>query len=296
MDNKYKFQELLGDILEVARVQGNQLGMNEIRELFGDMNLSESQYEHIFAYLAANQIAIKGYAAGESEYTKAVQNEREREREAKEEERKGEKKADDKKQDNFHNREEDSAYLRMYLEDLREIKEISPEEEQLLIDKIVEGDHFSRNRYIEGKLHYVVKIAAEYKDCGVSMEDLIQEGNMGLLSFLEALSELRVKKQEKAVAADYIKKFMEAAISEQKENSSFEKEILKKINFIRDAAAELAQDLGREADIHELAGYVNMTEKEIDDIIHMSVEGVNLEEHHSSLEGQHDHDHFGHQH
>ncbi len=279
MDNKNKFQEMLGDILEVARVQGNQLGMNEIKTLFGDMNLNESQYEHIFAYLAANHIAIKGYVAGESEYTKALQKEQEKEEEVLEQ---PEGQENSKKTRNTDSHAEDSAYLKMYLEDIKGIKPSTPEEENILIDKIIKGDDIAKNRYIEGNLYFVVKIAEEFKNRGVSMEDLIQEGNIGLISSLEALTGIGEAAQVKAAVTDFIRKSVEAAIAEQNDSSSFEKSIISKLNYIRDAADELAEDLGREADIHELAGYINMTEKEIADVINMSVEGVKLDHKHKS--------------
>ena len=75
MEDKNKFQDMLKDVLEVARVQGNELGMNEIKEFFGGMGLNESQYEHIFAYLAANYIKVKGYVNTKAfdEYKEAVE-------------------------------------------------------------------------------------------------------------------------------------------------------------------------------------------------------------------------------
>ncbi len=290
MDNKNKFQEMLGDILEVARVQGNQLGMNEIKDLFGDMNLNESQYEHIFAYLAANHIAIKGYVAGESEYTKALQKEQEKEEEVLDQ---PEGQGNSKKTGRTDTRAEDSAYLKMYLEDIKAMKQSTAEEEKILIDKIINGDDIAKNRYIEGNLHFVVKLAEEFKNRGVSMEDLIQEGNIGLISSLESISGIGEAGQVKAVVTDFIRKFMEAAITEQNDSSSFEKSIISKLNYIRDAADELAEDLGREADIHELAGYINMTEKEIADVINMSVEGVKLDHKHGSKGSRPEDDHSG---
>lgn len=305
MDSKNKFQEMLGDILEVARVQDNRLGMNEIKDLFGDMNLSEAQYEQIFAYLAAHHITIQGYAAGESEYTKAIQKELEQGGIEEDKTDKAEEDSADRHKSSVH--DEDSVYLKMYLEDLKEITQSTPEEEISLIDKIIKGDDFARSRYIEGKLHYVVKIAEEYKNLGVSMEDLIQEGNIGLISALESMSELGNSIRGKDMVTDFIRKFMEAAIEEQNESSSFENNIIKKINYIRAGADELAEDLGREADIHELAGYIKMTEQEISDILRMSVEGIKIDNkqgskgghpedgHHDHTDG-HDHSHPGCQH
>lgn len=283
MDNKNKFQEMLGDVLEVARVQGNQLGINEIKSLFGDTDLNEEQYEHIFAYLAANHIKIKGYVETESEYTKAVlDSEISEEMEYNQDEEEND--IEDEKKQSASKHGEDSAYLKMYLEDLKEINESTPEEENILIEKIIKGDDFAKNRYIEGNLHYVVKLAEDYRNQGVSMEDLIQEGNIGLISSLEAASDLKDSEQGKAMVTGFIRKYMEAAIEEQKESSSFENVMIKKINYIRDAANELAEDLGREASIHELAGYIKLPEEEIADILKMTVDGVKVDSKHGHTE------------
>jgi RNA polymerase primary sigma factor len=182
----------------------------------------------------------------------------------------------------------------MYLEDIKDIKEGTHEEEEVLLGKIAKGDQLAKNRYIEANLHYVVRLAAEYKNQGVTMEDLIQEGNIGLISALESAADLTESSQGKEIVTDFIRKSMEAAILDQKENSSFEKDVLKKINYIRDAADELAEDLGREATIHELSGYIKLTEKEITDILKMSGEGVKLEEDHDHTHKSHGH--TGHEH
>jgi len=273
MDDKNKFQEMLRDILEIARVHGNRLEVNEIKKMFGDMSLTETQYEQIFAYLAANHINIKGYIAKESEYTKVLEQTNAEE--------KNEQSKEDKSTEN-NVQDEDSSYLEMYLKDIEDIKKITPDEETILLGKIIKGDDIAKNRYIEGNLHYVVELAKEYRNQGVSLEDLIQEGNMGLISSLETVSQLSDTNQVKDRVTDYIKKFMETAIQKKKENTNFEKSLVDKINRIRDAAEKLAEELGRKANIHELAEYIKMPEKEIDDVINMATEGIKIEKKHSS--------------
>ena len=286
MGNKDRFQEMLRDILEVAKVQGNRLSVSEIKSLFGDMELNNTQYDHIFAYLAANHISIKGYVATESEYSKALKNESKQEEDSEyepENARDGESNTitEEFKQRETHRLKEDSVYLKMYLEDLGAMKEITSEEEISLLDNILKGESFAKNRYIEANLHYVVKIAQEYMKQGVSIEDLIQEGNMGLISALETVSGITDYKQLKELVTEYIRRFMVAAIEEQRESSSFEDTIVKKINYIQDAANELAEDLCREANIHELAAYVKMPEEELADIINIATESIKIDNGHT---------------
>lgn len=271
---------MLADILEVARVQGNRLKAPEIRKMFGDMELSEEQYEQIFAYLSAYHIKIEGYVDSVTEYTKAVlQEERtENPRNDNREEKHGRVRRKGPVQEKSRplQKEEDSVYLKMYLEDLQVISDVTQAESVHLVDKISEGDSLAKNRFIEGNLRYVVEIADRYRNQGVTLEDLIQEGNIGLMNALENLPELTDKSKWKDFITGYVKQSVEASINERKESRDFENKILEKTKLINDAAKELAEDLGRKADIHELAECTKLSEKEIEDILNMYADSDSL--------------------
>jgi len=281
MDDKNKFQEMLADIVEVARVEGDRLSRKEIRTLFGDMELTDTQYEHIFAYLAANHIKIEGYVETVTEYTRAVQEDENRE-----EDKQIEEKQKDGSDENHIGEavtnnlvDEDSIYLKMYLKDLEAIKISTPKEEQGLIEQILKGDSYAKNRFIEVNLRYIVQIASDYRNQGITLEDLIQEGNIGFLTSLESLQELIEKEKWKEFITDYVKRFIEAAIDEEKDSNSFENEIVEKSKYINDVANELALDLGREANINELAASTKLSVDEIQDILNMSVDAVKVNNH-----------------
>lgn len=280
MSDANKFHEMLSDIMEVARVQGNQLTMEDIKSLFGEMNLTDEQYDHIYAYLAASKIKIKGYVDSSSLYTDAVIEEKL----SKEHPDEGAVDPDsvehtqDKKVIAFQ--EEDSVYLKMYLEDLDAIQDCTLEEESRLMEQIKKGDSYAKQRYIEGNLRNVVKIAKEYRNQGVTLEDLIQEGNMGLMDSLEHLSDFLEEKLVQERIYEHIRRFIEAAINEQRDSSSFGNSIVEKTSFLNNAAKDLLEDLGREADIHELAAYTKLSEAEIKDILSMSGDAVKVNSHH----------------
>lgn len=284
MSDANRFHEMLSDIMEVARVQGNQLTMEDVKSLFGDMNLTEEQYDHIYAYLAANKIKIKGYVNSASLYTEAINQEKIKEEQLDKEVT--EQKASIPAQDKNTLQEEDSVYLKMYLEDLEGIKDCTPEEESILIDHIMKGDVPAKQRYIEGNLRNVVKIAKEYRNQGVTLEDLIQEGNIALMDALEHLQEFWKKEAIGEQITQYVRNFIEAVINEEKESSSFGSSMVDKTNFLNSAAKELAEDLGRDADIHELAGYTKLPEKEIKDILSMSGDAVKISIHHHRKDGK----------
>lgn len=273
MNNKDKFQEMLADILEVAKVQGNKLSVQEIKSLFGGMDLNDQQFEQIFAYLAAYHIKIEGYVEGVTEYTKALEKNDIPEDPDIE--------TEPIKDDDNDIKEVDSIYLKMYLEDLEAIKDCSDEENLTLIKQICEHDDYAKNRFIEGNLRFVVELAKEYRNQGSTLEDLIQEGNIGFLNSVDCLSSLQDIDQWKHFVSNYIREAIEAALKEQKDSNNFENSIVNKTKFLNDAANELAEDLGRKADIHELAAYTNLSLKEIGDILNMSVDAVALGSHDS---------------
>ncbi len=297
MEDKNKFQEMLKDVLEVARVQGNELGMNEIKELFGDMGLTEEQYEHIFAYLAAAHITVKGYVKTRvfDDYKEAIQEEEvkeEAEEEKAEEEKAEEEKEpaeeeevtsddkEEKKKDKVQAQGADSQYLKMYLQDLDAVKPANEAEFCLLLQAVREKKENVKERFIEVQLIKVVEIAKLYQNRGVTLEDLIQEGNIGLLCAVETLYTDTVLENETDFIEGYIRNAMEEIIYESTESSSFEKEMIEKIDYIRKASEDLKEELGREGNIHELSRYVKMSEEELIDIINMSVDGVKLSKKH----------------
>lgn len=287
MEDKNKFQEMLKDVLEVARVQGNELGMNEIKELFGDMGLTEEQYEHIFAYLAAAHITVKGYVKTKvfDDYKEAIQEEEvkeeaEEEKEPAEEEEVTADEKEEKKKDKVQAQGADSQYLKMYLQDLDAVKPANEAEFRLLLQAVREKKENVKERFIEVQLIKVVEIAKLYQNRGVTLEDLIQEGNIGLLCAVETLYTDTVLENEMDFIEGYIRNAMEEIIYESTESSSFEKEMIDKIDYIRKASEDLKEELGREGNIHELSRYVKMSEEELIDIINMSVDGVKLSKKH----------------
>jgi RNA polymerase primary sigma factor len=282
MSDKNKFQEMLKDILEVARVQGNVLTMEEIKSLFGDIELNDNQYEHIFAYLAAHHIKIHGYVGTISEYSKALEDENKETDENIEELTEVEATDVDsidelKLSSKVKSTEIDSIYLRMYLEDLNAIKESTPEEEEDLIHKIINDNDVAKSRYIEINLKNVIDIAKEYVNKGLTLEDLIQEGNIGLITGVDQLSSLSLSVANgKVMVMDYVRRFIEAAIEDHNDVNSFANTVIQKTKYLNEAANELAEDLGREADITELANYTKLSVQEIKDVLNMSVDVVKV--------------------
>lgn len=283
MDDKIKFQEMLLDILEVAKVQGNQLGMNEIKSMFGDISLSEEQYEHIFAYLAAHNIKIKGYIEKANEYTNAVKEDvarNEEEQDPKLEQSDGKNECTEKQKAKVE--QEDSVYLKMYLEDLEGVPAEAEGEIQQLIKSMREGDLSGKTRFLEVYLRTVIELAQGFKNRGVILEDLIQEGNIGLMCGVEKAFTDTNPGEEIEYINNSIRNYMELAISEELESEDFEKRVVDKVSYIKQAVKELEENLLRGVTIDELTAYLKMPKEEVVDILNMSVDAVELSQDHNN--------------
>lgn len=75
--------------------------------------------------------------------------------------------------------------LETYLKDINKIKLLSAQEEKILAEKIRAGDQQAREEMIKANLRLVVNIAKKYNNCGLPFQDLIEEGNVGLLKAVE---------------------------------------------------------------------------------------------------------------
>ncbi len=80
---------------------------------------------------------------------------------------------------------DDANILTMYLKDINRIPLLSKEEELSLAKRVVAGDEFARKRMIESNLRFVVNVAKKYQNQGLPLIDLINEGNIGLMTALE---------------------------------------------------------------------------------------------------------------
>jgi len=250
MLDKSKFLEMLTSIVEIARTQDNTLSQEEIKEYFKGMELEAEHYDHIYAFLAENQITVKGFLYTPPAEQLEVSTEEE-----------GEAK-------------EDSKFLKMYLEDLESITRVSAGEEEVLLKQLISGEESAVKALTENWLFKVVDIARTFEGKGALLEDLIQEGNMGLLDGIQDL----LGRKESIDGAEYLKESIERAmmdyIDELNDGDDWSNTVVAKMNLLSEAAKYLAEELGRVATIKELSEYTKMSEEEIEDILSLSLDAV----------------------
>ena len=165
--------------------------------------------------------------------------------------------------------DDEEAYLKEYLEDLKAFKKEAEGERENLYEKVAWGDEIARQRLIELYLLEVVEIAKEMYHPEVFLGDLIQEGNVGLILGIEMISG---KDGAHEFIVSQIKESIQALIEEHTELKNRDKKMVEKVSLLDESITNLTEELGRKVSIDELAVYMGMDEEEILDILKLTGE------------------------
>jgi RNA polymerase primary sigma factor len=170
----------------------------------------------------------------------------------------------------------DDDSVRMYLREIGRIPLLSTEEEVRLAKRISKGDKVAKKRLAEANLRLVVSIAKKYIGRGLSLLDLIQEGNTGLM---RAVEKFDYKKGFKfsTYATWWIRQAITRAIADQARTIRIPVHMIETINKLIRVQRQLVQDLGREPTPEEIAQEMGLDIDKIEHIIKISQETVSLE-------------------
>ena len=150
-----------------------------------------------------------------------------------------------------------SDFIRMYLRDASKYPLLTFEEETDLGKRIAEGDREARNRLINSNLRLVVSIARRYQGRGLSLLDLIQEGNIGLMKAVEKYDYTKGYKFS-TYATWWIRQGVTRAIADGSRQIRIPVHMFELINRIDKTARELNLTLGRDATDAEIASKLSM--------------------------------------
>lgn len=165
----------------------------------------------------------------------------------------------------------DDVY-QLYLEEIAAIRPMDAEEETQLLTRFNDGDTTVRSRLMEGYLPFLAEIAKTYENQGLPLGDLVQEANVALIMAVDQYQEGDLKEQVKSLAEEMIK----AALEEQGLEVKVEEEMLARVNVLKEVSKRMAEELGREATVTELAEKMKMTEDEIKDIMKLTLDAMSV--------------------
>lgn len=273
MQEQEKFKEGLSALLELAKAQNDTLTMDEIKEVFQDIVLEEDKFEPIYAYLAANKITVRNYVGKKTDYLMQDSTE-----DLGIPDSGSKENSESEKKSPFEQKEE--AYIQMYLSDISAVNPCGEDEFNELLQRLKNGEEEAGKRITEGHLGQVVTIANQYRNHGILIGDLIQEGNLGLMYAVAELKELKDFRQSKDFMDKRIRTAIETAIEEQKGEQMLENDVLLKVDKLSQAAKQLEEELGRHPEVKEVAEFMKLTEEEVRDLVRLSKDLLDADHHH----------------
>lgn len=166
--------------------------------------------------------------------------------------------------------------VRMYLREIGKVPLLSADEETRLAKKIVAGDKVAKKKLAEANLRLVVSIAKKYIGRGLSLLDLIQEGNTGLLRAVEKF-DYRKGYKFSTYATWWIRQAITRAIADHARTIRIPVHMVETINKMIRVQRQLVQELGREPSVDEVAKEMGTTKEKVEHIMKISQETVSLE-------------------
>ncbi|NCD68316.1 sigma-70 family RNA polymerase sigma factor [Mucilaginibacter agri] len=160
----------------------------------------------------------------------------------------------------------ETASLNQYLSDIAKIPMVTPQEEVTLTQKIREGDQAALERLTTANLRFVVSVAKQYQSSGLTLGDLINEGNVGLVKAAKRFDETKGFKFI-SYAVWWIRQSILAAINDQSRMVRLPANKVGDIARIAKAASQLEQQFERQPTPEELAETLEITADKVSDTL-----------------------------
>lgn len=235
MNREIEFGKTLEEVKKRARAQQNFITKTEVEEAFSALSLSAEQMEMVYAYLRENKIGVDVPVDMDS-----------------------------------YLEEEERNYLDSYLEALQALPKVTDGEREAITLSAMAGDADAINRLTELMLPEVPQIAKLYTGQGVSLEDLIGEGNVALSVGVTMLGALEHAKEAQGMLGKMVMDAMEDCIAASEAEEKSDQKIADKVNRVADAANALQEELRRKVTVEELMEESGLSRKAIEDAIRIS--------------------------
>lgn len=172
----------------------------------------------------------------------------------------------------------ESKNLKHYLSEIAKFPVFSEEEERELARRARQGDKDAMRKLIESNLRFVVSYVKKYRGMGLSMLDLINEGNLGLI---EAARRYDPNRNVRFIsyAVWWIRQAVIHALTQSARIYYLPQKISVQILLMNKKIAELKTELGRDPSREEIARAMGLSEEEVEDLQALSERDVHLSDH-----------------
>lgn len=289
-DKGQALENLKDEILKKSQA-GERIDQDALQMKAEKLHLTDEEEDALFNWCEENDIFIDLKDSSEDELDaldEAEDEESEAEEAALEEEETGEETeaqaeeaADDSVPDPYievNRRTGTSDSVRHYLQQIGRVPLLTASEEHEIAVKARGGDQQARQKLISSNLRLVVSIAKKYQNRGLAFQDLIQEGNIGLMHAVEKFDPDRGFRFS-TYASWWIQQSMIRAIADQSRDIRLPVHMGEQITKVRRAQRELTQENNREPTYAEIARRVGngMTPEHVEEVLKIAQEPVSLE-------------------
>ena len=170
----------------------------------------------------------------------------------------------------------ETASLDKYLQEIGRVELITAEEEVILAQKIKQGDRYALEKLTKANLRFVVSVSKQYQNQGLSLPDLINEGNLGLIKAAQRFDETRGFKFI-SYAVWWIRQSILQALAEQSRIVRLPLNKIGSINKINKAYAQLEQAYERTPNAEEIALLLDISENEVKESLKNSGRHVSMD-------------------
>lgn len=263
MENQDRFLGLLREMVEIAHAQQDRLTKEEIRKYLDGQELTEKNMQAVYHYLGENRIVVEGYDFVPESATRAAGHMDKKEKMAAGKETRRE------------------ANMRLYHQEVERLSGDLGKEEAMLLS-FLKGDFSLKNVIIEKYLHKVVEFAQRYKKRNVPLDEVIAEGNLGVMAAMQIIMENHEEYILPGGGVDIAKFFgtlemetihaMECYIDGRTDSKDWENTMLAKTNLLHEAVKYMTEEMGRMPTLEELSEYTKISGREIKEISGLSKE------------------------
>lgn len=169
----------------------------------------------------------------------------------------------------------ESQSLEKYLQEIGKVDLITPEEEVQLARRIREGDQIALEKLTKANLRFVVSVAKQYQNQGLTLSDLINEGNLGLIKAAKRFDETRGFKFI-SYAVWWIRQSILQALAEHSRIVRLPLNRVGSLNKISKAFSQLEQEFERDPSVDELASLLEISSDEVENTLNISGRHVSM--------------------